>query len=176
MWIILRYHMSGYGGGMKMSAGVEWALHCCTVMSTADAPVPAHRLAELHGVSRTYLAKHLQALSRAGLIHAVEGRDGGYLLSRPSSELTVYDVVRAVDGPEAAFRCTEIRQQGPLPTTGEACKTPCGIAKVMADAERAWRESLRAVTIADLAVTVDSTLPGTWDGVRSWLSGTRSTS
>lgn len=158
-----------------MSAGVEWALHCCTVLSTATAPVPAHRLAELHGVSRTYLAKHLQALSKAGLIHAVEGRDGGYELSRPAAEVTVYDVVRAVDGPEAAFRCTEIRQQGPLPATGEACKVPCGIAKVMATAERAWRDSLRGVTIGDLAATVDTNLPGTWDSVRHWLgAGTAS--
>jgi Rrf2 family protein len=155
---------------MKMSAGVEWALHCCTVLSTASAPVPAHRLAELHGVSKTYLAKHLQALSRAGLIHAVEGRDGGYELSRPADDVTVYDVVRAIDGPEAAFRCAEIRQQGPLPASAEACKVPCGIAKVMATAERAWRDSLQAVTIGDLAATVDSTLPGTWDSVRHWLA------
>lgn len=156
---------------MKMSAGVEWALHCCTVLSAATAPVPSHRLADLHGVSKTYLAKHLQALSKAELIHAVEGRDGGYLLSRPSETVTVYDVVRAVEGPEAAFRCTEIRRQGPLPTTGEACAVPCGIATVMADAERAWREALRGVTIADLAATVDVTLPGTWDAVRHWLAG-----
>lgn len=155
---------------MKMSAGVEWALHCCTVLSTSSEPVPVNKLAELHGVSRTYLAKHMQAMSRAGIIHAVEGRDGGYQLSRPSADVTVYDVVRAVDGPEAAFRCSEIRQQGPLPTTGEACKIPCGIAKVMATAERAWRDSLRSVTIADLSATVDANLPGTWDNVRQWLS------
>ncbi len=155
-----------------MSAGVEWALHCCTVLSTSSAPVPVNKLAELHGVSRTYLAKHMQALSRAGLIHATEGRDGGYLLSRPSAAVSVYDVVRAVDGPEAAFRCSEIRQQGPLPTTGDACRIPCGIAKVMADAERAWRDSLKAVTIADLAASVDTNLPGTWENVRHWLAGT----
>lgn len=153
-----------------MSAGVEWALHCCTVLSTATEPVPVNRLAELHEVSRTYLAKHMQALSRAGLIHATEGRDGGYLLSRPGNEVTVYEVVRAIDGPEPAFRCTEIRQRGPLPTTGEACATPCGIARVMATAERAWRDSLRAVTLADLAATVETSSPGAWDGVRSWLS------
>ncbi|GAA3510821.1 Rrf2 family transcriptional regulator [Aeromicrobium panaciterrae] len=156
---------------MKMSAGVEWALHSCTVLSTSSEPVPVNKLAELHGVSRTYLAKHMQAMSRAGIIHAVEGRDGGYQLSRPSTDVTVYDIVRAIDGPEAAFRCTEIRQQGPLPTTGEACKVPCGIAKVMAAAERAWRDSLRSVTIADLSATVDADLPGTWDTVRQWLSG-----
>jgi len=163
--------MSGYSGGMKMSAGVEWSLHCCTVLSTASEPVPVARLAELHGVSRTYLAKHMQALSRAGLIRSVEGRDGGYLLTRPGTDVTVYDVVRAVDGPEPAFRCTEIRQQGPLPVTGEACAIPCGIAKVMADAERAWRDSLRQVTLADLAASVEVTTPGAWSSVADWLAG-----
>jgi Rrf2 family protein len=155
---------------MKMSAGVEWALHCCTVLSTASAAVPVARLSELHGVSKTYLAKHMQSLSRAGLIHAVEGRDGGYLLSRPGAEISVHDVVRAIDGPEAAFRCTEIRQQGPLPTTGAACRVPCGIAKVMAEAERAWRDSLRAVTLVDLAAMVDQSSPGAWKAVRHWLA------
>lgn len=157
---------------MKLSAGVEWALHCCTVLSTASDPVPVAKLAELHGVSQSYLAKHMQVLSRAGLIHAVEGRDGGYLLSRPGVEVSVLDVVRAIDGAEPAFRCTEIRQQGPLPTTGEACKIPCGIAKVMATAEQAWRDSLRSVTLADLAATVDASSPGAWAGVRDWLAGT----
>lgn len=159
---------------MKMSAGVEWALHCCTVLSTATDPVPVTQLAELHGVSRTYLAKHMQALSRAGLIRAVEGRDGGYLLSRPGSEVTVYDVVRAIDGPEPAFRCTEIRQQGPLPASREACRVPCGIAKVMAAAESAWRDSLRDVTLADLAATTDATMPGTWAAVSAWLAAPQS--
>ena len=52
--------------GMKLSAGIEWAVHCCVVLSQADGPVTAPRLAEFHGISRTYLAKHLQQLSRAG--------------------------------------------------------------------------------------------------------------
>jgi Rrf2 family protein len=153
-----------------MSAGVEWALHCCTVLSTSSAPVPVNRLAELHDISHTYLAKHMQALSGAGLIRAVEGRDGGYLLARPGAEITVLDIVLAIDGREPAFRCTEIRQQGPLPTTGEACKVPCGIAQVMATAERAWRDSLRGVTLADLAAKVDATSPGAWAGVGAWLA------
>nr|WP_284291211.1 Rrf2 family transcriptional regulator [Angustibacter aerolatus] len=61
-----------------MTAGVEWAVHCCVAMSRADGPVPSARLADLHGVSRTYLAKHLQSLTRAGIVRSVEGRDGGY--------------------------------------------------------------------------------------------------
>ena len=154
---------------MKLSAGVEWALHCCAILSAATEPVPVAKLAELHGVSRTYLAKQMQSLSRSGLVKAVEGRDGGYLLTRSGSEISVYDVVRAVDGSAPAFRCTEIRQQGPFPASREACKVPCGIAKVMAQAERAWGDSLRSVSLADLNASFDATSPGSWKVVQDWL-------
>ncbi|EKT79883.1 transcriptional regulator [Rhodococcus opacus M213] len=140
---------------MKLSGGVEWALHCCVVLSQAENPVPTARLAELHGVSKTYLAKHLQSLARAGLVHPTEGRDGGYVLTRAPEAITVLDVVQAVDGTEPAFRCTEIRRQGVLAAPPEQCRSACGIAKVMAGAEQAWRASLSGVTIADLGATID---------------------
>lgn len=141
---------------MKLSAGVEWALHCCVVLSQAEHPVPSSRLAALHGVSKTYLAKHLQALARAGIAQPTEGRDGGYVLLRPASDITLLDVVQAIDGDEPAFRCTEIRQQGELALPPEECRTACGVAKAMATAERAWRTSLSGTTIADLAATIDT--------------------
>src|SRR5437764_11324023 len=94
---------------MRMSAGVEWAVHCCVVLSQASQPVPAPRLAEFHGVSKTYLAKHLQELSRAGLIRSTEGRIGGYELTRDAATITVLEILQAIGGPEPAFPCTEIR-------------------------------------------------------------------
>jgi Rrf2 family protein len=141
---------------VKLSTGVEWALHCCVVLSQAEQPVPSARLAELHGVSRTYLAKHLQALARAGIAQPAEGRDGGYVLMRDAARITVLDVVEAIDGTSPAFRCTEIRQQGELALPPEECRTPCGIARVMADAERAWRRSLADTTIEQLAASIDT--------------------
>ena len=155
---------------MKLSAGVEWAVHCCVVLSQAGGPVSAQRLAEFHGISRTYLAKSLQALSRAGLVVSTEGRVGGYTLARAPEEVTVLDVVLAVEGDAPAFRCTEIRQNGPFGRPPEQCITPCGIAAVMASAERAWRESLRGVTIADLGAKVArDTDKTTQKAVRLWL-------
>lgn len=155
---------------MKMSGGVEWALHCCVVLTVADHPVPAARLAELHEVSGSYLAKQLQALSRAGLIHSVQGHAGGYALTKPAGEITVLDVVEAVDGAAPAFQCTEIRQRGPVATPPEACTKPCAISRAMSAADDAWRSALKAVTIAGLArdVTTDNG-PGAFDMVRVWL-------
>ncbi len=155
-----------------MSAGVEWAIHCCVVLSQAEGPVPAPRLAEFHGVSRTYLAKNLQQLSRAGLVRSTEGRVGGYALTRAAEDISVLDVVLAVEGDEPAFRCTEIRQNGPLPASAQACRRPCGVARVMYAAEDAWRASLAAVTVADLASTVQEDAgPKVFVALRGWLAG-----
>ncbi|MET7454387.1 Rrf2 family transcriptional regulator [Streptomyces sp. NPDC005574] len=154
-----------------MSGGVEWALHCCVVLTSVREPVPAARLAELHEVSPTYLAKQLQALSRAGLIHSVQGKSGGYELTRSPELITVLDVVDAVDGPAPAFVCTEIRQRGPMATPAEACTTPCAISRAMASAETARRAALRAISVADLARSVESDYgTGALAGMGTWLS------
>lgn len=157
---------------MKLSGGVESALHCCVVLTTATEPVPAARLAELHGVSGSYLAKQLQALSRADLVGSIQGKSGGYVLTRAAERITVLDVVTAVDGAEPAFVCTEIRQRGPLAAAPEACTRPCAIARAMAGADAAWRAALHAITIADLARSVDEDYgPTALAGIRTWLNG-----
>ncbi|HVM53189.1 MAG TPA: Rrf2 family transcriptional regulator [Acidimicrobiales bacterium] len=137
---------------MRLGQGVEWALHCCSVLAAVPPgrALPAARLAEYHELPAAYLAKQLQALSQAGLVESVPGPRGGYRLARPASAITVLDVVLAVEGDEAAFACTEIRQRGPSACAPSAYTAPCGIARVMWAAEDAWRESLRAHTVADL--------------------------
>jgi Rrf2 family protein len=157
---------------VKLTAGLEWALHCCVVLSVADDPVPAATLAEFHDVSTTYLAKHLQALARAGIVRSTQGHSGGYLLTRDPHDITVLDVVEAIDGPEPAFVCTEIRQRGPLATPPEACKTKCAINRAMLAADHAWRTSLQSVTIADLARDVRRGYAGdVMKSVGEWLAG-----
>jgi Rrf2 family protein len=156
---------------MKMSGGVEWALHCAFALTAADRPVSAARLAEMHDVSASYLAKQLQALSRAGLVRSAQGHAGGYELTRAPGEITVLDVVEAIDGRTAAFLCTDVRTRGPLATPPERCVTPCAIHRAMTAADEAWRASLRSVTIADLAAQVTGEHgPAVLAGVRAWLS------
>ena len=137
---------------MRLSQGVEWALHCCSVLAGVppERVMPSAKLAELHDVPPAYLAKHLQALSAAGIVESVPGPRGGYRLARSAEDITVLDVVLAVEGEEAAFTCTEIRQCGPTACPPSAYPKPCGIAKVMWAAEDAWRTSLRQHVVADL--------------------------
>ncbi|MGW5867224.1 RrF2 family transcriptional regulator [Streptomyces sp. NPDC055239] len=156
---------------MKISGGVEWALHCCVVLTAATEPVPAARLAQLHDVSPSYLAKQMQALSRADLVKSVQGKTGGYVLTREPADIAVLDVVHAVDGASPAFVCTEIRQRGPFGTPPEDCTEPCPIARAMSAADAAWRASLQAVSIADLVGTVErDSGPDALPTIGTWLN------
>jgi Rrf2 family protein len=137
---------------MKLSDGVEWGIHCCTVLAALPegASLPAARLAEFHGVPAAYLAKHLQALSRAGIVRTEPGQRGGYRLARPPAEVSRWDVVAAIEGIEPAFRCTEIRRRGPAALPDRQYPRACGIARAMQRAEQAWRAELQAITLADV--------------------------
>ncbi|MDA8283373.1 MAG: Rrf2 family transcriptional regulator [Actinomycetota bacterium] len=145
---------------MKLSEGVEWGLHCALLLAEAPARVPLPRrvLAEHYGLPEAYLAKHLQALARAGLLHATPGPSGGFRLARPAGEITVLDVLDAIEGAASPFICQEIRQQGTGAARPEECTRPCAIASVMVRAHQAWRESLRAVTLDQLVKRVPQTL------------------
>lgn len=146
---------------MRLSEGVEWGLHCVvlTAMLPADAALPAGRLAEYHDVPTAYLAKHLQALSRAGILEALPGPRGGYRLARPAAQVTVLDVVEALEGRESAFRCTEIRRRGPAHVAAHEYRVPCSIHLVMDRADEAWRAELRDTSIADLVDRVVASAP-----------------
>lgn len=141
---------------MRLSEGVEWGLHCAVLLAVmpSDAALSTTRLADFHGVPVAYLAKHLQAMSRAGILEAGTGPRGGYRLARPPADISVLDVVEAVDGEDAAFRCLEIRRRGPAAAPAREYRTMCGIHRVMVEADEAWRTRLTRTSIADLAAGV----------------------
>ena len=161
---------------MRLNEGVEWAAHCLVLLAglPADTALSAARLAEYHDVPAPYLAKSLQALAGAGIISSRVGRHGGYRLTRPPSEITLLDVVGAVDGEESLFRCTEIRRQGPSRVAARQYPPVCAIAGAMRRAETAWRTELRATTIADLADQVSHQAPPrAMQKTTEWLAGTQ---
>lgn len=145
---------------MKLGDGVEQAIHCVMVLSRLppDRLMSAAALAEFHGVSASYLLKHLQALAAGEILLSLPGPKGGYRLARAAELISLLDVVVAVEGPEPAFRCAEIRQQGPEPL--EACfyKAPCAVQTAMLRAEKAYRSELAQVTIASLCASPRSAL------------------
>jgi len=146
---------------MRLSEPVEWALHCATVLALLpeDGAVPAARLAEFHGVPAAYLAKTLQALSRQGIVESVPGRRGGYRLAKPPAEITLLDVVEAVEGRDPSFRCSEIRKRGPARVSPRLYSPVCSIAAAMYRADEAWRAELARTTVGDLFMELANPVP-----------------
>jgi Rrf2 family protein len=146
---------------MRLSDGVEWGTHCAVLLSflPRDAALPTGRMAEFNGVPAAYLAKHLQAMSRAGILEAVSGPRGGYRLAREPAAISMLDIVEAIDGTDSAFRCTEIRRRGPSALPAREYRLPCSIHVVMNRADEAWRAEVRSVSIADLVRMLGETAP-----------------
>ncbi len=158
---------------MRMSEGVEWAAHCAVILAALPdgAVLPAARLAEYHDLPAPYLAKSLQALAGAGIVRSTPGRTGGYRLARPAPEITLLEIVLAIDGDEPLFRCTEVRRRGPVGSAVDRFTPVCGIAAAMADAETAWRDQLAATTVADLAGGVPRRTPDVEVISEQWMDG-----
>ena len=138
---------------MKLGEGVEAAIHCtATLAGLPDkAVLSAASLAEYFGLSASYLVKHLKALVAQGILVSVPGPNGGYRLKGTPEEITLLDIVLAVEGREPAFRCQEIRRNGPCAELGDsAFPAPCGINRAMLKAEQAYRAVLAETRISDL--------------------------
>lgn len=141
---------------MKLGDGVEQAVHAVALLAglAPDEVLPAAALARYHGLSPSFLLKHMQALSKAKIVATVPGPKGGYRLARAARDITLLDVVLAVEGAGPAFRCSEIRQRGPDPCPQETFQTPCAINAAMLDAERAYRAALKKTSLADIVAAV----------------------
>ncbi len=157
---------------MILKSQVEWALHCCAILSGLPEGryLSTKALAELHGLPKEYLSKALQSLSQAGLVHTTLGPSGGYRLAKAPNELTFLDVVEAVEGGGRTFVCQNIRANNPCRPKGFCESGPCAVARVMWEADEAWRSALRKVTFADLVQTLEAEVdPTIWSGTFEWV-------
>ncbi len=137
---------------MQLGKGVEWTTHICTMLALLreGQGLSVDALAEFFEVPSAYLSKQMQLLRRAGIVESVRGKGGGYRLARSVDEITLLDIVIAIEGPMLAFRCTEIRQNGPCGLKRKDCKRPCEIASAFAVAEQTYRDALAAKTLASI--------------------------
>ncbi|MEM1052842.1 MAG: Rrf2 family transcriptional regulator [Pseudomonadota bacterium] len=137
---------------MQIGKGVEWCTHICTMIAILPPGkgLSVDALADFFEVPNAYLAKQMQLMRRAGIVESVRGKRGGYRLARGVDDISLLDIVRAIEGPMPAFRCTEIRQNGPCKLKRSECKAPCEIAGAFAEAEAVYRDALAAKSLASI--------------------------
>jgi Rrf2 family protein len=129
---------------MRVSAKADYAVRAAVELAAADeGPVKGERLATAQDIPLQFLEHILLELKHNGIVRARRGAKGGYWLARPANEVTVADIVRAVEGPIADVQSTP----------PEAIKYS-GHSEHLRDVWVAVRASLRSVlevvTLADL--------------------------
>ena len=136
---------------MKLPRGAEWMAHCLVALAVCDdvGPVPRRALSEMFDISEEYLTKQ-------GVVASAAGQRGGYRLSKSAIDITLLDVLNAIQGDAPLFNCENVRCRGIFEPEAEKIKArgKCGIHKAMLNAEKEWRESLGHVTIDSLTESV----------------------
>ncbi len=133
---------------MKLSTRARYAVRCMVDLAQNGhhRPVPRKQIAARQEISPHYLEQLFAKLRDAGLIQAVRGPGGGYLLSKEPEEITVAAVVRAVDEVLAPVPCLR-------PEYVEQCQRAptCVTRRLWKDLERTTDEFLESRTIRDLS-------------------------
>jgi Rrf2 family protein len=137
-----------------LTTSVEYGLHCLLWLAdSGESTLSSRDLAELQGISPSFLAKIFVKLEKAGIVSASEGIRGGYRLAKAPARITVLEVVDAIEGKKPLFDCLEIRGNcalfGSKPPAW-ATNGVCAIHAVMIKAEKAMRQSLSEQTLADV--------------------------
>lgn len=90
---------------MRVSAKTDYAVRALLELAVAnDGPVKGERLAQAQAIPLKFLENILTDLRHAGIVRAQRGAEGGYWLARAADEVTLGEVIRAVDGPLASVR------------------------------------------------------------------------
>jgi Rrf2 family protein len=130
---------------MRVSAKVDYALRACAELAGAGAGrIKGDRLAQAQEIPLKFLENILLDLKHAGLVQSQRGADGGYWLSLPPEQISLADVIRAVEGPIANVR-------GMAPQEVEYNGPAAPLQQVWIAVRANLRIVLEAVTLADLA-------------------------
>jgi len=92
---------------MRVSAKADYAVRAAAELAAADeGPVKGEKLAEAQDIPLQFLEHILLELKHSGIVRARRGAKGGYWLAKPADEVTIADIVRAVEGPIAHVQST----------------------------------------------------------------------
>jgi Rrf2 family protein len=131
---------------MRVSAKADYALRAAAELAAVEGsgPLKGDAIAKAQEIPLKFLENILLELRHAGLVHSQRGAEGGYWLARPAAEISVADVIRAVEGPLANVR-------GTRPESVEYAGPAAALRDVWIALRASLRLVLESVSLADLA-------------------------
>jgi Rrf2 family protein len=139
-------HAGGKNRVMRVSAKVDYALRAVIELASTpgEAPVKGERVAQAQEIPLKFLENILVELKHAGIVRSQRGAEGGYRLARPPEDVSLAEVIRAVEGPIANVR-------GVPPQEVEYAGSAERLKEVWIAVRAQLRSVLEEVTVADLA-------------------------
>ena len=137
---------------MRISAKADYAVRAAIELAQAhggDRPRKGDAISQAQGIPLKFLENILADMRHAGLVTSRRGAEGGYWLARPADEITVADIIRAVEGPLADVR-------GVRPESLDYAEGLEALQRMWVALRASLRGVLEHVTLADLR---DGTLP-----------------
>jgi Rrf2 family protein len=138
---------------VQVSAKIDYALRAAAELARAAAeetgPVKGETISEIQGIPKKFMENILHDLKRSGIVRTRRGASGGYWLALPAEEISLADIIRAVEGPLANVR-------GEWPEAVEYSGAAEHLQEVWIAVRANLRAVLESVTLADL---VEGELP-----------------
>ena len=130
---------------MKLTRAASYAIHALVFMAAqkTNRPLASHNIAHARGIPERFLLKVLKPLVSVRLLMSIKGPNGGYRLAKPPNEITLLEILEAVDGPirgQASFARDE--------TDGTLNKR---LDQICNNAAEQIRKQLQRVKVSDLS-------------------------
>ncbi|MCI8275550.1 MAG: Rrf2 family transcriptional regulator [Lachnospiraceae bacterium] len=145
---------------MKFSTKGRYGLRAIVDVAVAgeEAPVSIQAIAKRQDLSEKYLEQLLGMLKKAGLVKSIRGNQGGYQIEGDTAEISVGDILRALEGELLPVDCAGFEEEG-------ACKSAksCVTKYVWKKINESLEETVNHMTLKELAEQTKSMQAGTWE-------------
>ena len=150
---------------MRLSAKADYAIRAAVELAAAgDGPTKSERIAVAQEIPSKFLENILLDLKQAGVVQSRRGAEGGYWLARPADQISLADVIRAVEGPLAYVR-------GTRPEDLEYRGAAASLQQVFVALRASLRAVLEEVTLADVAAgELPTSVLALTDDPDAWVS------
>jgi Rrf2 family protein len=138
---------------MKLTRASNYALHAVALLASrkSDSVLTSQQIAASKGIPERFLLKVLKPLVSANVLTTVKGPTGGYRLAKPSSEITLLDVIEAVEGP--------IQSEGAKAGASQATPLDRKLSAILDQTVASLRKRLATVALSDLEGDSDTPPP-----------------